>query len=199
MEGVRKGDSYYSNHKLVQATLGFQFHYKFQRSHKRFKWNLVGWLETFEGTPRRHVFCISCSEVCQALIITLPILFQKTVTPAGLLEGQDLGQENIHKSRTSKDRALADKCHAEGRAPHPNFPKPAPSVTVCAPTLSRAHAHFHIAVKEDIWGCSLSSENTVASSWTAPSLLTQIPEWKRHRLGSQKVPNLKPNSTTYST
>lgn len=112
MEGVRKGDSYYSNHKLVQATLGFQFHYKFQRSHKRFKWNLVAWLETFEGTPSRHVFRISCSEVCQALIITLPTLFQKTVTPAGLFEGQDLGQENIHKSRTSRDRELADKCHA---------------------------------------------------------------------------------------
>ena len=77
MEGV--GDKVFTRETTNQTrpTLGFRFPYKFQRSHKRLERNLVGWLETCEGTPTRHVFRISYSRACQVFIVSSPCYSRK--------------------------------------------------------------------------------------------------------------------------
>lgn len=89
------------------------------------------------------------------------VIPENRITPAGLLEGQDLGQENIHKSGTCREKELANKCHAEL----------SPSASTLFLTLPSTPLPSGQSTLTSIWqrkrdlGIEPLNENTVTSSW----------------------------------
>lgn len=93
MKGLRESDGYYSNRRVVQSDIWLSISLIIQRNHKRFKWNLVGWLETCEERLSGTCFTFDF-HVCQKLIIICPVIFQKTESPQLALGGTEIGSGN---------------------------------------------------------------------------------------------------------
>lgn len=89
------------------------------------------------------------------------VIPENRIAPAGLFEGQDLGQENIHKSGTSRGKELANKCHIEL----------SPSAVMLLLMLSSTPLPSAQSMLTSIWqtkrdfGIEPLNENTVTSSW----------------------------------
>lgn len=93
MKGLRKRDGYYTSRRVVQSYIWLSISLIIQRNHKRFKWNLVGWLETCEERLSGTCFTFDF-HLCQKLIIICPVIFQKTESPQLALGGTDIGSGN---------------------------------------------------------------------------------------------------------
>lgn len=179
--GLRKRDSYYSNHRVVQSYIWLSISLIIQRNHKRFKWNLVGWLETCEGlhSGTCFTFLLPCvPKINHHLPCDIP---ENRITPAGPWKDRDGVRNSWNQSRTSVEREWTCAFHVEWGWSIAS--SPALNVVLQVPTCSPVPTS------------SVLEENTpsVASSWTSFLSRAQIPAGNRPRLWSQEVTKLSPN------
>lgn len=100
-EGLRKRDGYYSNLRVVQSYIWLSISLIIQRNHKRFEWNLDGWLETRE---ERHsntcfTFLLPCApKINHHLLCGVP---EKRITSAGRQKDRGRPRKALDHPRTS--------------------------------------------------------------------------------------------------